>query len=545
MDFKRIILYVIIFALGIQLYSLWLKENPPATKKTTHVVKTAQIDSTEIKQALPVNTHTGAKDAHGTVAPDKQIQVHTDVLNVSIDEATGRLLETSLPKYPLSVKNKNTPYVLLNQSPKTYYTAISDVTGLNAIEFKSQKSQYTLQPGEKTLTVNLYGEKNGLSVTKQFIFTKGSYAINTSYTIVNHGRQPWEGRYFMQTIRKAPKDSTHLIGPRKFLGVATSSKKEPFDKHTFKDLKETPISESIEGGWLAFVQHYFLTAWIPNKQQPYFYQSQSLNGDLYSVTLMGPSISAAHGETLEMRSNFYVGPELKNQLDALSPHLALTIDYGFFAVISVPLFAIMKYIHAVVGNWGVAIILLTVLIKLIFYKLSEKSFRSMAMMRDLQPKIQALKEQYKDDRQALGRATMELYRKEGVNPMGGCLPMVVQIPVFIALYYVLAESVQLRMADFLWIHDLSMKDPYYILPILMGVSMFVQQRLSPPAADPMQAKMMMFMPVFFTIIFLNFPAGLTLYWLTNNTITVLQQWYILQKHKKGHYQKKAKKKRKK
>lgn len=542
MDFKRIILYVIFGAVALKLYSAWLHDYPPAVKKSVQIVQT---QATEVNQALPVNTSTGVKETHTKVALNQQIQVHTDVLDVSIDETTGRLLNARLPKYPLSVKDKSKPYVLLNQTPKTYYTAISGVTGLNTIQFKSQKNQYALQAGEKTLTVDLYGEKDGLSVTKQFIFTKGSYAINTSYTIVNHGRQPWQGRYFMQTIRKAPKDSSHLIGPRTFLGVATSSKKEPFDKQTFKDLNETPISEAIQGGWLAFIQHYFLTAWVPNQEQSYFYQSKAMDNGLYAVTLMGPSVSAAHGETVEMRSNFYVGPELKNQLDALSPHLALTIDYGWLWMISALLFTVLKYIHAIVGNWGVAIILLTVLIKVLFYKLSEKSFRSMAVMRDLQPKIQALKEQYKDDRQALGRATMELYRKEKVNPMGGCLPMVVQIPVFIALYYVLAESVQLRMADFLWIHDLSMKDPYYILPILMGVSMFVQQRLSPPAADPMQAKMMMFMPVFFTIIFLNFPAGLTLYWLTNNTITVLQQWYILQKHKKGHYKKKAEKKRKK
>lgn len=544
MDYKRITLYVLWGFVALMLFNAWQKDYPPKPLPVTQTQNTTQSAASSQGQTT-ASTQTVTADTK-TVAKDQQIFVHTDTLNVTIDEQTGRLLKASLPQYPKSLKDKNQEFVLLNQNPDSYYTAISGVTGLKDLQFKASKTNYTLAPGQNQLTVSLTANKNGLSIDKVFVFKRNSYAINTSYHIKNHSGKNWDGRYYMQIVRKAPADSSHLIGTKQFTGVATSSKSDPFDKFSWSDLdKDNGIQQNIQGGWLAFIQHYFLTAWIPNNQQNFYYQSQNLGNDTYAVTLMGPSVSASNGEAIDFTSHFYVGPEIKQQLDKLAPHLSLTIDYGWLWMISALLFTILKAIHTFVGNWGVAIILLTVLIKLLFYKLSEKSYKSMAHMRDIQPKINALKEQYKNDRQAMGKATMQLYREEKVNPMGGCLPMIVQIPVFIALYYVLSESVQLRMADFLWIHDLSIKDPYYILPILMGVSMFIQQRLSPPPADPTQAKVMMFLPVFFTIIFLNFPAGLTLYWLTNNTISVLQQWHVLRKHKMGHYKKKDKKRRKK
>lgn len=542
MDVKRLILYVLWGILALLIWNAWQHDYPPkqvATPTEQHQQQSAVSSNTQASQ-------TTSSKITNNVPVNQQIQIHTDVLNVAIDEQSGKLIQANLPLYPKSVDEKHQPFVLLNDNKKTYYTAGSGITGFNDVKYTTDQTHYTLQPKQKVLNVVFHAEKNNVAITKTYTFKRNSYVIHVNYKITNHAHKQWSGRYFMQTTRYGETGKGHhLLGLRSFFGVATSSKQEPFDKVAFSKLSEDPINQTIKGGWMAFVQHYFLSAWVPQKEAAYLYESQDLGNNLYRVTLMGSPLSAAYGQSVVVSSKFYVGPAIKSRLDKVAPHLWLTIDYGWLWMISILLFAVMNFIHMIVGNWGVSIILLTILIKLVFYKLSEKSYRSMAAMRDLQPKIKALKEEYKDDRQALGKATMELYRKEKANPMSGCLPMIVQIPVFIGLYYLLAESVQLRMAHFLWIQDLSLKDPYYILPILMGVSMFVQQRLSPPPADPTQAKVMMFLPVFFTFIFLNFPAGLTLYWLTNNTVSVLQQWYIMRKHKRGHYKKKVKRKKKK
>jgi len=289
------------------------------------------------------------------------------------------------------------------------------------------------------------------------------------------------------------------------------------------------VSRAVKGGWLAFQQRYFLGAWVPNQHQAQHYYSR-VNGDIYTLGFVGPQLKVASGDQLRTRTTLYAGPEMADRLAVVAPHLDLTVDYGWLWALSVSIFWIMKHIYNFFGNWGIAIILVTLLIKLIFYKLSEKSYRSMAKMRKLSPQLQTLKERYGDDRQRMSQATMELYRREKVNPLGGCLPMLIQIPFFFALYYVLIESVELRQAPFmLWIQDLSAKDPYYILPLLMGASMYFQQKLNPAPPDPIQARMMNLMPVMFTALFLTFPSGLVLYWLTNNCLSILQQWYIMRR----------------
>ena len=322
-----------------------------------------------------------------------------------------------------------------------------------------------------------------------------------------------------------------------FVGSVISTPQSHYQKQKFAKIASSPMSVSAQGGWAAMIQHYFVTAWVPGqktKNQFYTHEIQSnqfSDVPIYSAGVAAPSINIAPNQIKTMSMSLFAGPAISSQLDALAPNLGLTVDYGWLWMIGKVLFWILNLFHSVIQNWGWSIILLTILIKFAFLPLSTKSYKSMAKMRILQPKLKELKKQYGDDKQAFGKASMALYQKEKVNPLGGCLPMLVQIPVFIALYWVLMESVQLRQTPFIfWIHDLSVKDPYYILPVLMGISMFIQQRLNPAPPDPTQAKIMMFLPVFFTFIFLSFPAGLVLYWLVNNCFSILHQRYIINKY---------------
>ena len=293
-------------------------------------------------------------------------------------------------------------------------------------------------------------------------------------------------------------------------------------------MAEDNLSLNTKGGWVVMQQHYFLSAWVPNEQQINHYYTSVSPNDVYTIGFLGPQLNVAAGDKLVTKTKFYAGPQLTDRLHSIAPNLDLTVDYGWLWFISMGIFWLMKKIHLVIGNWGWSIILVTICIKAVFYKLSATSYRSMAKMRKLTPKIQALKQRFGDDKQKMSQETMKLYKKEKVNPFGGCLPILIQIPFFIALYYVLIESVELRQAPFIfWIHDLSIKDPFYVLPLLMGISMLIQQKLSPPPPDPMQAKMMMLLPIVFTVFFLNFPAGLVLYWVCNNTLSILQQWYVM------------------
>jgi YidC/Oxa1 family membrane protein insertase len=293
-------------------------------------------------------------------------------------------------------------------------------------------------------------------------------------------------------------------------------------------MQEKTLNQTITGGWAAMIQHYFVSAWVPSKTETSQYFSKVTNDGLYTIGMVGPKWTVPAGQTMDNASQFYAGPAIGDKLEKVAPGLQLTIDYGWFWFISVIIFWMMQKIHTVVGNWGWSIVLVTLVIKLLFYRLSAKSYRSMSVLKKLQPKINQLKERFGEDKQKFTQATLELYKKEKVNPMSGCLPILIQIPVFIALYWVLIESVQLRQAPFiLWIHDLTLKDPYNVLPILMGISMFLQQRLNPPPPDPIQAKVMMAMPIVFVWMFWSFPAGLMLYWFVNNSLSFLQQWYIM------------------
>ena len=401
------------------------------------------------------------------------------------------------------------------------------------LHFTSAKSSYKLGDN-KELVVTLEANQNGIDIIKTYVFKRSSYNIEVKQTLKNNSPKVFTGRFYGQFLRKDIKESKSMLDVHSyatFSGATLSSTDDKYQKESYKNIKENPQNIQTSQGWASMVQHYFISAWVPenastNSKNTLY--TRYIGNDLYTTGVAMPTFSIEPGKIFTNKSQLYVGPTIKTNLDKVAPNLSLTVDYGWLWFISDIIFWAMSLIHHVVGNWGLAIILVTFLIKLIFYPLSAKSYRSMAKMRLLQPKIKLLKEQYGDDKQKMTQQMMQMYKREKVNPVGGCLPMLVQIPVFIALYWVLLESVQLRQAPFIfWIHDLSIKDPFYILPILMGLSMFAQQRLNPAPPDPMQAKIMMFMPVVFTVMFLNFPSGLVLYWLTNNILGITQQWWVM------------------
>lgn len=566
MDIKKILLYFAVALVGTLIWMTWQKDYQPSSNvKQSGQVTTSQKAATPDSFAPPTfkgksepSTSTGATSATSKTTSQQKlsivngsnaITVKTDVLKVMISKVGGNFISAKLPKYPVSVKEKDTPIQILTHNPEKVYVAQSGITniGNGKLVFSSAKNAYTLTSGEKTLAVTLTAKsKSGLKVTKTFTFTAGEYSVGQTVTVTNSSGKVWKGSFYNQITRKNV--GTGRLFSRSYSGAAISSHDDPYQKLSFKKLSEENLSRNIENGWVAMQQPYFLTAWVPDTEVENHYYSEKFGedskgrGDVFVLGFVSPETSLAPGKSTTNKTTFYVGPELEKQLEAVAKGLELTIDYGWLWFLSKPIFYVMSAINHVVDNWGWSIILITLLIKIIFYPLSAKSYKSMAKMREVQPRLQALRERYKDDKQALGKATMDFYKREKVSPAGGCLPMLIQIPVFIALYYVLIESVQLRQAPFIfWIQDLSTKDPYHVLPILMAGSMFLQQRLSPPPPDPTQAKMMMFLPLVFLFIFWSFPAGLVLYWLTNNLLSILQQWYVM----KTFDPKKEKKKRKK
>jgi YidC/Oxa1 family membrane protein insertase len=531
---RKVILYILLASLGFALWTNWLKDHPSTPPETTAVqaVNNSNVPIALQQSVTPTSTIS-------PIAANRTVQVRTDVLNVTIDTLGGNIVQANLLKYPANPDTPHIPVQILNQGANTFYVAESGLISLQdsnnqriqaPLQFTTSTTNYRLIPGENKLTVSLTAQDNqGATITKNFIFYKGQYAIDVNYLIANRSNKPWQGNFFAQ-IRRKPQPSGGLFVFHTFTGAAVSSPDKPYQKYTFEKLAEKPLNQAVPGGWLATQQRYFISVWIPNQSETNRYYSAVDANGIATLGLAGPGLVVQPGEQVGTSAKFYVGPEITDYLKPLAHGLDLTIDYGWLWFFSIAIFWLMKHIYQIVGNWGWAIVIVTILIKLLFYKLSEMSYRSMAKMRKLQPQMVAIRERYADDKQKMSQAVFELYRKEKVNPLGGCLPIIIQIPVFIALYYVLIESVELRQAPFiLWIHDLSTKDPFYVLPILMGISMYIQQKLNPEPPDPTQAKMLMFMPLIFTVFFMAFPSGLVLYWLTNNCLSVLQQWYIMRR----------------
>ena len=546
MDYRKIILYAAILVVALVLWNDWQRDFPPTTTITdTTVVDNAPSTAPNITPAtgtstVPVINHTAHQRpaANVTLVEDAHlIRVKTDVLNIVINTLGGNIEQAQLLQYHQKLDKHSPPVELFTTDPNAYYVAQSGLTGSEGpdtqkgqVIYQTTQTSYALTPGMPQLQVHLTWHNNGLTVVKTYTFTQGSYAVQMRYDITNGSDKPWTGSVYTQLARKPPVEHHSLLTSyATYTGAAISNPDTHYQKEKFSNFADSPINQSATNGWAAMIQQYFLSAWVPPAQQNYTYYS-SVSGDIYTLGMYSNPITAASGQTVSTSSNLYVGPAIASNLDQLSPYLHMTIDYGWLFFIAQFIFWMMKHIFDVVGNWGWSIILVTIVIKIIFYPLSTKSFRSMAYMRRLQPKVAQLKERFGDDKQAMSRAMMDLYRKEKVNPLSGCLPIIIQIPVFIALYWVIMQSVELRHAPWiLWVQDLSTHDIYYILPVVMGLLMFVQQKLSPPPPDPTQAKVMMFMPVIFTVLFLGFPSGLVLYWITNTLTTVLHQYYIMYK----------------
>ncbi|MFN3234366.1 MAG: membrane protein insertase YidC [Gammaproteobacteria bacterium] len=550
MDYKRIFAYVILFFSAFLLWNAWQAEHAPKTENTQASTTQQSLPTSTASAAETTTPGTNVSSVPQIIPQGKRITIKTDVLTVAIDTKGGDLVQSKLHDYPETIKTPDAPYTLLDNKTDDTYLAQSGVVAQGQqpqpLVFSAPQAEYQLKDSQDQLNVVLTAKTaDGLLVTKTYTFYRGEYKVDLSMAMKNETSNTWVGQYYLQLVRSNTPPKSENFVHYAFFGAAVSSPEKHYQKLKFKNLAETPLNQTISDGWLAMIQHYFVSAWVPPTQESFRYYSLT-NNNLYTLGSLSPVFSIQPNQIVNKTGTLYSGPAIATNLDAVAPNLKLTIDYGWFWFISVILFWLMQHIYNIIGNWGWSIVLVTVLIKAVFYKLSAKSYRSMAEMKRLQPKIKMLQERFSDDKQKLSQATMELYRKEKVNPLGGCLPLLVQIPVFIGLYWVLAESVQLRQAPFiLWIHDLSLKDPYYVLPVLMGLSMLIQQKISPPPPDPMQAKMMMLLPVVFTVFFLNFPAGLVLYWVVNNSLSILQQWLLMRKFAKETPAQQRKRKKKK
>ncbi len=488
-----------------------------------------------LDEAAPPPTHTQPEP----VAAERLVQVRTNNLILWIDRLGGDLVRLDLLAFPVSQSRPDIAYQLLDNTPGQIYVAQSGLVIPDAsnearplFSLHSATTDFRQAPGELVLR---HVQADGVVIDKVYHLDPDDYAIGLSYRIHNQSAAPFRAALFGQIKRgdhKAPAAGTP-IGMQPFVGPATTTDDDRYNKLKFKDLRERAYQRHVDGGWIAMLQHYFLSAWVPDQQQRNRFFGNHRPDGTYVVGFISPLQEVAPGAQAEMQATFYAGPKDQDRLRALAPNLNLTVDYGFLWWLALPLFKLLQWLHGLVGNWGLSIILLTLIIKIALYPLSAASFKSMANMRRVAPQMKRLQERYADDRQKLSQEMMALYKKEKANPLGGCLPMLLQMPVFIALYWVLFESVELRHAPFaLWIKDLSAMDPYFVLPILMGVTMYVQQLLNPPVPDPVQAKIMKMMPIFFTVLFLFFPAGLVLYWFVNNVLSIAQQ-YVVNKQVEG------------
>ncbi|KJS05706.1 MAG: membrane protein insertase [Gammaproteobacteria bacterium BRH_c0] len=493
--------------------------------------------------AIPSLAATATSPAPKPEQDSRLITIRSDVLEVTIDTYGGDIVRTALLEYPETLKPGSDPFVILNRTENHTYIAQSGLIGPNGTDnkaerplFQVQGNHFTLDSGEDELVVPLVYRQGDVTITKQFILRRGDYLMGVDYAIDNRSSSSWQGHLFGQIQRDTWQPPTgDGFGMQPYLGAAVTTAEKNYKKVTFSDLQDQPFTVSKTGGWVSMVQHYFISAWVPAQDQENSFTLRKLGSrDLYTLGFTSPQLTVPAGETGAIKAGFYVGPKDQPRLEAIAPYLDLTVDYGWLWWIAKPIFFVMTFIHGLVGNWGWTIILLTVCIKLLFFKLSATSYRSMAKMRKLQPEMARLKELYGDDRQKLSQEMMGFYKKEKVNPMGGCLPILIQMPVFIALYWVLFESVELRHAPWiLWINDLSVKDPYYVLPVLNGISMYITTLLQPEPPDPTQAKVMKIMPVAFSFMFAFFPAGLVLYWTVNSVLSILQQWYITRRIEAG------------
>lgn len=541
MDNQRLFLYLGLGFLIMLIWQTWQIDYVLAPQQAAEQAaqanqnQLASTDAVTSDGAVPTVSPSGEQIIQNDVSATAQtVEIVTDVFGMSMNSQGADLSYVDLIKYPLSLEEPDNPIRQIGSRDDRY---MGIQTGLQASEgvapnhladYTIAAEQYEMKDGDMGLQVDAQWSDAGIDVTKSWIFNRDAYDYKVQFRVTNNSQSVWTGWQYRQLQRSQVADTETSTGMATYTGGVISSPEDVYEKVALDDIAEESLKRTVTGGWAAMIEHYFANAVIPDQtEENTYYTRYWAERDRYILGLSSKAISIQPGESHIFETTFYAGPKLQDKMEALAPNLRLTVDYGFLTVLAQPLFWLLNKIHSIVNNWGWSIILLTVVVKGLFYKLSEMSYKSMARMKKLQPKMEELKARLGDDREAMGRATMEMYKKEKVNPLGGCLPMIIQIPVFIALYWTLMESVELRQAPWIgWIKDLSVMDPYYILPVLMGISMFVQQRLNPAPVDPIQQKIFMFMPLIFTVFFAFFPAGLVLYWISNNVLSISQQWYI-------------------
>ncbi|BDU19322.1 membrane protein insertase YidC [Dyella sp. GSA-30] len=553
MNQTRTFLIFALLALAYLLWTDWEKDyGPQPAPVAANTTSTAPSADGTVPGASGSNAAIPTTGVGGKEQPAQLITVSNDLLRLTIDTRGGSVVRSELLNYPAEPRTKNNPSPaparLLDDDQAHFFTAQSGLVSAqgNAPDhravFQSAQTSYALANGQNELKVDLtWTGADGIKVTKTYTLNRGSYVIDLAQRIDNAGSASWQGNAYQQLQRLAPATSKSWFqsfsdpSSHSFFGAGWYSPQDKFDSLSFTDFVKKPLNRSVTGGWVEMLQHYFFVAWIPKADEASTFSTSVSNPDTatptYLIRSVGPSMTVAPGQNATSSARLYVGPKLQGTLDSIAPGLELSTNYGWLTVIAQPLHWLLSQLHAFVGNWGLSIIVLVLLIKAALWKLTATQFRSGAKMRKLQPRVNALKERYGDDKVKMQQAMMELYKKEKVNPMTGCLPVLVTMPIFFGLYRVIMESVELRQAPFFgWIHDLSAPDPFFVLPVLYVLVMLATQWLTPPAAgmDPAQAKMMKVMPVLFGVLFFFFPAGLVLYWVTNGLVSLGQQWFITQ-----------------
>ncbi len=544
MDNTRLFLFAALAFVGMLMWQQWQLDYGPQSVVSTETGDTSvisqPIDDTSSTLDLPeqaegLGTTISDDQQTGTpLDPGRLITVETDVITALIDSKGGVIRSLKLKQYPISLDQPDQGLELIHSDPDSVHIIQSGLRNRTNTApthhsiYQVDKYKYVLQDGDDELVVPLFWSEKGINVVKTYRFKRGDYLIDVNHQVENNTESDWQGSQYRQIQRSRPLTKSRILIT--YTGAVYYNEEDKYEKIDFDDMEDSQLKLESPDGWIAMLQHYFLSAWIPSQQETNLVYSIANIKQIpatYTIGLRSENLLVTPGNSAEFTSQLFVGPKLVNRLQEISPGLELTVDYGVLTFLSKPLYWLLSFYQSYVGNWGLAIILLTLTIKAVFFKLSETSYRSMAKMRKVGPRLKALKERYGSDRQKMNKAMMELYKTEKINPMGGCLPILVQIPVFIALYWALLESVALRQAPFIfWIKDLSVMDPYFVLPVIMGVSMLVQQKLNPTPPDPIQAKVMMALPFVFTFFFAFFPSGLVLYWVVNNILSISQQWVI-------------------
>ncbi|MGQ9659419.1 MAG: membrane protein insertase YidC [Thermochromatium sp.] len=541
MDNQRLFLFLALAAVLFLIYESWMQDygrpaQPSVAQEQVQGVPGVPPPSANELPTVSTMSEAMQEGAALSASPSETpIRVETDVLRLEISPRGGTITSAWLLDYAVVPERPDDKFQLLKPEPPNMFIVQSGLLGerpdllpTHEAVFTSPQDRYELQPGSDRLEVVLeWTNGAGILVKQIYTFTRGSYLIESRQVVENQTNTPLIARAYQQIQRTELHDPNEARFIKTFTGGVYYSPENKYKKVPFDEIAKGKLDRTVTDGWIAMMQHYFLAAWIPPRGLAETFYTKAVNNARYIIGKYSSPVSIAPGAVYTFENRLFIGPKLLSTLEDIAPGLELVVDYGWLTIIAKPIFWLLSWIHAVVGNWGWAIIVLTILIKLAFYRLSEASYRSMAHMRQIAPRLQAIKDRYGDDKQRLNQAMMELYRTEKINPLGGCLPILIQIPVFIALYWVLLESVEMRQAPFvLWIDNLSAPDPYFILPLIMGVSMFVQQKLNPAPPDPLQAKILMSLPFVFTVFFAFFPSGLVLYWTVNNLLSIAQQWKI-------------------